>query len=54
MFKNWDGEKLTSAPFHYGFDLNRNFPGNWAPFSMFGMNGVDYPLKEGMKKYKPI
>ncbi len=43
-FLNWDGVRWTGAPREFGLDLNRNFPGSWAPFSMFGMDGGDYPL----------
>lgn len=45
-FLNWDGVRWTSAPREFGIDLNRNFPGKWAPFSMFGMHGGRYPLSE--------
>jgi hypothetical protein len=45
-FVNWDGVKWTSAPREFGIDLNRNFPGEWKPFSMFGMNAGNYPLSE--------
>ncbi len=45
-FINWDGVRWTSAPREYGIDLNRNFPGHWQPFSMFGMHGGHYPLSE--------
>ncbi len=40
----WDGHRWTSARLAHGLDLNRNFPGHWAPFSMFGMDGGAYPL----------
>lgn len=40
----WDGHRWNSATLLHGFDLNRNFPAHWAPFSMFGMDGGDYPL----------
>ncbi len=40
----WDGHRWISAPLAHGFDLNRNFPAHWSPFSMFGMDGGDYPL----------
>ncbi len=43
---NWDGVRWTAAPRKYGVDLNRNFPGGWAPFEMFGMDGGSYPLSE--------
>lgn len=44
LLLEWDGHRWTSASLAHGFDLNRNFPGHWAPFSMFGMDGGDYPL----------
>jgi hypothetical protein len=43
-FLEWDGHAWRDAPRLYGMDLNRNFPGSWAPFSMFGMDGGGYPL----------
>lgn len=43
---NWDGVRWIAAPREFGVDLNRNFPGGWAPFQMFGMDGGDYPLSE--------
>lgn len=46
LFLNWDGIRTVSAPLKFGLDLNRNFPGHWAPFSMFGMDGGAYPLSE--------
>ncbi len=45
-FVNWDGVKWTSAPREFGIDLNRNFPGEWRPFSMFGMDAGRFPLSE--------
>jgi hypothetical protein len=45
-FINWDGVRWTSAPREFGVDLNRNFPGDWEPFSMFGMHGGRFPLSE--------
>ena len=45
-FINWDGVRWTSAPQEFGLDLNRNFPGAWQPFSMFGMDGGAYPMSE--------
>jgi hypothetical protein len=45
-FINWDGVRWVSAPREYGIDLNRNFPGGWEPFSMFGMHGGRFPLSE--------
>ncbi|MEL6342347.1 MAG: M14 family metallopeptidase [Myxococcota bacterium] len=46
MFVRWDGHRWVSAPLRTGLDLNRNFPGHWAPFGMFGMDGGQYPLSE--------
>lgn len=45
-FINWDGTKITAAELKYGLDLNRNFPGAWQPFSMYGMDGGDFALSE--------
>lgn len=45
-FLEWDGHRWIAAPLRHGLDLNRNFPGHWAPFSMFGMDGGDIPLSE--------
>jgi hypothetical protein len=45
-FIHWDGVAWVDAPREFGLDLNRNFPGSWEPFSMFGMDGGDYPLSE--------
>ncbi|MBA2661666.1 MAG: hypothetical protein H0U74_05185 [Bradymonadaceae bacterium] len=45
-FVNWDGVRWTSAAREFGVDLNRNFPGGWEPFSMFGMHGGRFPLSE--------
>lgn len=45
-FLNWDGFRWSSAPRKYGIDLNRNFPGSWRPFSMFGMDSGAYALSE--------
>lgn len=45
-FIHWDGVEWKDAPREFGLDLNRNFPGNWAPFRMFGMDGGLYPLSE--------
>ena len=42
----WDGHRWTTAPREHGLDLNRNFPGHWGPFSMFGMDGGTYPASE--------
>lgn len=46
MFIEWDGVKWTQASLKYGLDLNRNFPINWSPFEMFGMDSGEYPLSE--------
>ena len=46
MFEHWDGVRWTNASLEFGLDLNRNFPGSWQPFSMFGMDGGAYPLSE--------
>ncbi len=45
-FLEWDGHRWVEAPLKHGLDLNRNFPGHWAPFSMFGMDGGEVPLSE--------
>ena len=45
-FVNWDGVTWTNAPQEFGVDLNRNFPGAWEPFSMFGRHGGKYALSE--------
>ncbi len=45
-FQHWDGVRWLDAPREFGLDLNRNFPGSWQPFRMFGMDGGDYPLSE--------
>lgn len=45
-FLGWDGVRWTAAALEHGLDLNRNFPGSWAPFGMFGMDGGDFPLSE--------
>ncbi len=45
-FVHWDGLSWVRAPLEHGVDLNRNFPGNWAPFSMFGMDAGRYSLSE--------
>ena len=42
-FIAWDGVRWTQAPLKHGLDLNRNFPSNWAPFEMFGMDSGQYP-----------
>jgi hypothetical protein len=46
MFVHWDGTRWTQAPLQYGLDLNRNFPVNWSPFEMFGMDGGEFSLSE--------
>ncbi len=43
QFVNWDGTRWTGAPREFGLDLNRNFPGSWRPFSMFGMDAGAFP-----------
>jgi len=45
-FVNWDGVEWTRAEAEYGLDLNRNFPSEWEPFEMFGMDSGAYPLSE--------
>jgi hypothetical protein len=45
-FQHWDGVRWSDAPREFGLDLNRNFPGSWQPFSMFGMDGGAYPISE--------
>jgi hypothetical protein len=40
---NWDGHRWTQAALAHGLDLNRNFPSQWAPFEMFGMDGGRFP-----------
>lgn len=45
-FVDWDGHRWVAAPLHHGLDLNRNFPVDWTPFSMFGMDSGDYPGSE--------
>ncbi|MEC9073088.1 MAG: M14 family zinc carboxypeptidase, partial [Myxococcota bacterium] len=42
----WDGTRWTQAALKHGLDLNRNFPGAWKPFSMFGMDGGQFPISE--------
>lgn len=42
-FVEWDGVRWTGAPREHGLDLNRNFPGSWRPFSMFGMDAGAFP-----------
>lgn len=46
VFIHWDGVRWSDAPREYGLDLNRNFPGSWKPFRMFGMDGGMFPLSE--------
>jgi hypothetical protein len=43
-FIAWDGTQWVDAPREFGLDLNRNFPGGWSPFRMFGMDGGAFPL----------
>jgi hypothetical protein len=43
-FLEWDGHQYRAAPREHGLDLNRNFPGSWRPFQMFGMDGGPFPL----------
>ncbi|MEM6930772.1 MAG: M14 family zinc carboxypeptidase, partial [Myxococcota bacterium] len=45
-FLHWDGVRYVDAPLALGLDLNRNFPVDWSPFSMFGMDAGDYPGSE--------
>ncbi|MCX8049778.1 MAG: M14 family metallopeptidase [Methylohalobius sp.] len=45
-FVSWDGVRWTAAIREYGLDLNRNFPENWRPLSMWGMDSGPYPLSE--------
>ncbi len=45
-FVSWDGHRWTTASREFGLDLNRNFPGHWAPFTMFGMDGGTHPMSE--------
>jgi hypothetical protein len=44
MFIHWDGTRWVDAPQEFALDLNRNFPVNWAPFRMFGMDSGAYPM----------
>lgn len=43
QFVQWDGVRWTGAARAFGLDLNRNFPGGWRPFSMFGMDAGAFP-----------
>lgn len=43
---NWDGVAWVEAPLEFGVDLNRNFPSDWKPFSMFGMDSGAFPASE--------
>ncbi|MEN0065372.1 MAG: M14 family metallopeptidase [Myxococcota bacterium] len=45
-FLQWDGVRYLDAPLELGLDLNRNFPVDWSPFSMFGMDAGDFPGSE--------
>lgn len=42
-FLEWDGVRWVDAPLRFGLDLNRNFPVDWSPFSMFGMDAGTFP-----------
>lgn len=46
LFLSWDGHCWRQAVLQFGQDLNRNFPGHWAPFGMFGMDAGPYALSE--------
>jgi hypothetical protein len=46
LFLNWDGFSWMQAPRKFGVDLNRNFPVEWSPFEMFGMDSGAYALSE--------
>jgi len=43
QFVEWDGVRWTGAKREFGLDLNRNFPGSWRPFTMFGMDAGAFP-----------
>jgi hypothetical protein len=43
---NHDGVRWVEAALEHGLDLNRNFPVDWSPFSMFGMDAGDFPGSE--------
>ena len=45
-FINWDGVRWTRAPAEFGTDLNRNFPGEWKPFSWDGRHAGPFALSE--------
>lgn len=45
-FLEWDEVRWVQAPRRFGLDLNRNFPVDWVPFSMFGMDGGSFPASE--------
>ncbi len=45
-FDHFDGVRWLEAGWEHALDLNRNFPAAWGPFSMFGMDGGDFPLSE--------
>ena len=45
-FVAWDGVRWVAAPLEHGLDLNRNYPVDWKPFSMFGMDAGDFPGSE--------
>jgi len=46
QFIAWDGIRWVAASREFGLDLNRNFPVDWKPFSMFGMDSGDFPGSE--------
>ncbi len=45
-FVAWDGVRWVEAALEHGLDLNRNYPVDWRPFSMFGMDAGDFPGSE--------
>ncbi len=45
-FLEWDGVRWVQAPREFGLDLNRNYPVDWSPFSMFGMDAGAFPGSE--------
>jgi len=45
-FIAWDGVAWKRASREFSVDLNRNFPGSWAPFSMFDMDGGAFAMSE--------
>lgn len=46
LLVQWDGASWSRAPRTHALDLNRNFPGSWAPFAMFDMDGGAFALSE--------